>query len=101
MGPPTILTSGPACTSRSGWGSDPRSVVHDTHTKPTFHPLSLGDQDDPMWEGLYLHRQTPTVEVGSDVFLGQSLQQILGKAPEQTAGLGHCRMDTCTLNKLV
>lgn len=42
----------------------------------------------------YLYRQTPAVEVGSDVFLSQGLQQILGKTPEQTAGLGRWRTDT-------
>ena len=35
----------------------------------------------------YLHGKTPFVEVGSDVFLGQRLQQILGKTSEQAAGL--------------
>lgn len=63
--------------------------------------MTLGDWSDLIWEGIHLHRQTPTVEVGSDVFLGQSLQQILGKTPEQTAGMGHCRMETRTLEKLV
>lgn len=62
-------------------------------------PYSLGD--DLIWEGIHLHGQTPTVEVRSDVFLSQSLQQILGKTPEQTAGVGHCRMETCTSEKLV
>ena len=42
----------------------------------------------------YLGGQTPLVEVGADVFLGQRPQHIFGETLKQTAGMGHCRTDT-------
>lgn len=58
-----------------------------------FLPVSVGGQDlvKPPQLGIpsvVLHRETPFVEVRSDVLLSERLQHILGKIPEQTAGLG-------------
>lgn len=47
----------------------------------------------------YLHWQTPAVEVGGDVLINQRMQQIFGKTPEQTAGLGRWRTDTFVLQE--
>jgi len=55
--------------------------------------MSLGTLVAPWYlkersEEQYLHRQTPSVEVGGDVFLGQILHQVFGEISEETAGLG-------------
>lgn len=47
----------------------------------------------------YLHRQTPAVKVGGDVFHSQRLQQVFGKTAKQTAWLGSWRTHTQICNE--
>lgn len=65
--------------------------------RPRSRSRSGGGSDSCRRREKYLLGQTPEVEVGGDVLLGQRLEQVSGEAAQQTAGLGFCRpADTVT-----